>query len=142
MTALFRSPVAAHRSDVMMSDPANPRYRIHRSARRPCSGGSPCWLPRPLAVTTFSTASRACLRHAAIRPQGPDRRQETRSHRGECVTGAKKCHQRQAGERGLLFDTGAAISRALRAGALRRGTAAARLPRTRKQVADAVTLPR
>ena len=43
MTALLRSPVAAHRSDVMMSDPANPRYRIHRSARRPCSGGSPCW---------------------------------------------------------------------------------------------------
>jgi hypothetical protein len=43
MTALLRSPVAAHRSDVMMSDPANPGYRIHRSARRPCSGGSPCW---------------------------------------------------------------------------------------------------
>lgn len=30
MTALLRSPVAAHRSDVMMSHPANPRYRIHR----------------------------------------------------------------------------------------------------------------
>jgi len=52
----------------------------------------------------------------------------------------RECHKPRR-ESGLLFDSGAAISRALRAGALRRGTAAARLPRTRRQVASAVTLP-
>ena len=57
------------------------------------------------------------------------------------MTGAEEWHQCQAGGAGLLFDSGAAVSRALRAGALRRGTAAARLPRTRRQVANAVTLP-
>ena len=35
----------------------------------------------PGAATTFSTASRARLRHAAVRACGPDRWQEARSHR-------------------------------------------------------------
>ena len=68
-------------------------------------------------MTTFSTTSRARLRHAKRRAGGPNRREETRSHRGTgCVTETTTTARTKRGRPGYCPTPGAAACRALSGG--------------------------